>query len=258
MSIKKFLDATIGSTPDDKFLAWPPDVFGTCAKLLLKTGLYTFVSDHWTPKGPVHRTEPWKDWIRVVGYAWWLYATGYCHDNSTKGRKFGIPPPYEVQRWWKMVRRCGNCHVRDLRHHIPKKRARELAHALLQLCAAADEACDSICLHLQSPHAQLLKKSGINPSSVRHLLEHDFSRLASRAFQGTGANALKHREGNLCWQIADDDIGVFPRYHTPTVGLTVRSLTHHLSFVDSAEVYPSWAQVHLATQFSTYFNALLI
>ena len=256
MTLNEYLDRMVRAVPEDDFLSWPPDVFGVCAQLLQRTGLYTHVGKKWPPRGTL---RGWAEFIYGVGQEWWLYATGCCHDRAESKVKLELEVPAEVKRWWTTLRQHGATEVSTLRDAWDRRTSREVAYALLQLCAAADEASDYICIRRQSPHLAHLRASGVlKPATLEKLARYDFAGVGYSAFHGKINGKAGYRVGNLCWRTLGEDISVLPHYHTPNRGLTLRSLSHNLSFMDSAEVYPYWSQAHFGEIVSDYLQALLI
>ena len=108
-------------TPD-----WPPDVFAVAAFLLQKGNAYAEAVHAWAPStgpGP-HGPHAWTGMITRIGGEWRVRAVA------------GQGAPAEVQAWWTQLQtaaRAGTL-MQDICSDIP------LCHALLQLCASADEA----------------------------------------------------------------------------------------------------------------------
>ncbi len=94
---------------------------------------------------------------------------------------------------------------------------RSLATALLDLCTAADEASEY---------------AGLPPEG------------SSDVFAAECVRLLFSRERrSLCRDVDPSRAVVLPKLHTPQVGLTMRSITHHLALWDSGEVQPDWAWI---------------
>jgi hypothetical protein len=99
----------------------------------------------------------------------------------------------------------------------------DLSCALIELCAAADEACAGV---------------GIPASGGDAFWKAATLRLdKTRAFAST-----------LCQRIDGAQLQVLPKIHTPQNGLTLRSLTLNLALCPGREVHPKWflAPVSLA------------
>jgi len=105
---------------------WPPDAFGVCAYVLRKSGAYTAIAAGWPPSSAPGLS--WSKWINGIGLKW--------RDDSVRSNR--VPP--EVQAWWNVLVAGITTPLRDL--GMPAHRS--VAEALLQLSAAADEACEGI------------------------------------------------------------------------------------------------------------------
>jgi hypothetical protein len=116
------------------------------------------------------------------------------------------PPtaPSEVVEWWRTVLNAGELNIAKIREDD------KLCEALLQLCAAADEACKGV---------------GLPPATD------DFEILAWETLDD---------RGTLCSGIDPTILRVLPKCHTPKVGMTIRSLSHHLSLIPAGDVEPHW------------------
>jgi hypothetical protein len=98
-----------------------------------------------------------------------------------------------------------------------KKRA--ICDLILLLGSAADEACGGI---------------GI-PDPTQHDKIADRDLWASYLLQDAGTLSPKLRK-EIC--------RVFPKSHTPQSGITIRSLSHNLSFTWGSDVVPVWNHSH--------------
>ena len=92
------------------------------ASILQKSGAYTRVISSWPPARYVSDPKKWCIDIRELGRQWRLA----CNEASA--------PPSELTIWWRIIRD---------RDGLPIYLVREdwdLTEALIQLCAASDEA----------------------------------------------------------------------------------------------------------------------
>lgn len=129
--------------------------------------------------------------------------------DAVKWRKgFTRGAPRSVQLLWDAVR--SNAHV--LLEQVTKNRM--LCDALIQLCAVADETCAGV---------------GI-PSRNPDLLDRHAEQVLLNASNGS----------TLCKDIHWSKIRVLPKQHSPRSGITLRSISHHLSLCASADVVPRW------------------
>ena len=133
--------------------------------------------------------------------------------------------PIELRRWWGTVTRGRSIPLRSTRAH-PRVR-----DALFSLFAAADEACYGV---------------GVPP--VRGSFEIACQNLL-----------LDSRDGGstLGKRLAKDILRILPKLHTPLAGLTIRSLSHHLSLCPSGDLEARWYMLPLR-HVKTGLNLLLL
>lgn len=184
----------------EKLVEWPPDVFAVAVSLLQKSGAYTrAISDWWPPSDRrsgvplATQARQWADRMKEIGLAWRKEAM-----NDPRNA------PIEIVKWWNTVLAAGALNIADIRGND------KVCNALLQLCAAADEASAGV---------------GIPPISDE--------------FETEAWLTLDDR-GTLCSYIDPTILRVLPKCHTPKVGMTVRSLSHHLSLIPAGDVEPHW------------------
>jgi hypothetical protein len=191
----------------DQLLAWPPDVFAVAVSLLHRSGAYTRVVEAWPPSAAGNAlaksttARKWNAWIRTLGLRW--------RDAAVAGR----PAPLKVREWWSSVSALRDTPVADISHR------EELWQALLQLCAAADEACEGVGIPGKDDDKG-------NPFEV-------------------DANIVlkQHRGGSLCRAVDPSRARVLPKLRTPRNGLTIRSLSHNLALCPTGEIQPRWIRV---------------
>ena len=199
--------------------SWPPDAFAIAAYLLQRSGAYICVVEEWPRVSG--RSEParqskadrWCDEIKKIGDSWRL--------SSNLGQK--APP--EVQNWWQTVQRSKNLRL----DQICKRK--NLCAALLQICAAADEASRGV------------GKIGRAASDIFHF------------------NALftLYRTDSLARDVHSTKAKVLPKHHTPQTGMTLRSLTHDLSLCMPADVNAKWSKyIPPNPKLETGVNLLLV
>ncbi|HXQ72400.1 MAG TPA: hypothetical protein VN844_18030, partial [Pyrinomonadaceae bacterium] len=130
LTVEQFGEYIVPSVwKDEELLRWPPDVFALVAALLLKSGAYAHAVSGWQRHG---KLEQWIKDIRAIGNAW--------------GQK-PEQPPKQVRSWFQML--CKN-------RSVPVERVcakGDLCAALIELCAAADEACVGVGCTLLNPAA---------------------------------------------------------------------------------------------------------
>lgn len=192
--------------------AWPPDAFGLACATLFESGAYLSLYRDWPPTGtPADGClgtvpERWSTDLRRVG-------TGWRQDWPAE-------PPPEISRWWDIIRSGGDLPLsqigRDSDEGPSFSKERKVRCALLQLCAAADEA---------SLGVGVPKKAGQDAFA----LQADYTLLPRR-----------HTGSSLCRQIDPSKLRVLPKFHTPQTGMTLRSLSHNLALWTGSDVTPRW------------------
>jgi hypothetical protein len=135
----------------------------------------------------------WVQKLEEIGTAW--------------RREFGRRVPNEVSGWWQTVLRNAEKPLQGVLHN------EALCEALLQLCAASDEACAG---------------AGIPGERA------SVNRLAEKLLIGGNSGST------LCREIHQSKLRVLPKQHAPRSGITIRSISHHLSLCPSADVVPRW------------------
>lgn len=185
---------------DREIPRWPPDVFALCASLLVKSGAYCKTLTNWPPREPLKkRPRAWAGTIKKLAAGW--RAT--CVDQ----RK--LPAP--LHACWLVI-------VQNWRTPIPSVyRHTELCQAILQLLAAADEACEGV----GDPRADI-----VNDDRFHYRAD----ALLARDEDGS----------SLCEEIHASRARVLPKMHTPWNGLTIRSLSFYLALCSIEEVTPRW------------------
>lgn len=191
-----------GVADGDPLLDWPPDVFALATCVLHRSGAYTYVVRGWPPKpatkitGASATVSQWKDLIRKTGERWRHACVSHAR------------PPQEILNWWN----CVTSHVAVPLSDILRRH--DLCEALLQLCAAADEACNGVGI----PSGD---GSPGNPFEME-------------------ANQILADAGTLCKRIHSSRARVLPKLHTPQNGLTIRSISHNLALISGGEIEPAW------------------
>jgi hypothetical protein len=161
--------------------------------VLYKSGCYTSMLSSWPPESG---DREWTSFIAEVGLAW--------REDALKGRV-----PRKIRDWWRTVLEHAHISLED------SAKFPGLTEALLQITAAADEACAGVGIPSDG--------SGNN----------DF------AFKA-GMQLIITNKSSLCRSIDSKKCRVLPKMHSPNSGLTVRSLSHHLAFVTGDEMKPVW------------------
>lgn len=200
---------------------WPPDAFGVCAYILQKSGAYTRVVADWPPLSPSPGVK-WSKWMKEVGLKW--------RDLSVVNNV-----PSEINTWWAALVAAHGIALREL----PEAQNKPVCEALLQIMAAADEACNGIGMPGKSLD-QFEEK-------VRDL----FHRQTRRGEPNSTVCTELILAAKLC---------VLPKSHTPQSGMTIRSLTHNLALCSGGEVSLDWWHgLHsLRRELETDLNLLLV
>ena len=170
---------------------WPPDAFAICGAILHRSGCYTHVVTDWPPGN-----EPvWDQGMKSLGRKW--------RDGYAVGR-----PPDDVQARWKIVVDGRTTALPDLHNR------REICNALLEIVAAADEACDGV---------------GIPGGSLDE-------------FENDAAELLQQVPSTLAQIVHPSKLIVLPKLHTPQSGLTLRSLTHNVALCHVSDLAAVWSK----------------
>src|ERR1051326_6521771 len=198
--------------------AWPPDVFCLAATALQKSGAYSVLVDDrppdltfGIPRG-VHRPT----FMREIGMLWRNVAT-------TKKRV-----PHQLEQWWRVVVE----HFSLSLLQLPRKR--RCIAALVQLLAAADEACAGVGISISGP----LTRSDWRTAKPDPFLAEAEARLLRTVKSGS----------SLCRNIDPSRARVLPKMHTPQTGLTIRSLSHNVALCPAEDITPEWFSLATDTQ----------
>lgn len=206
------LDDDWNKCPIPDFLRWPPDVFAVAAAILYQSGAYVHVVKKWPPeKNGVRDSAQWIARIREIADEWRKAASS----GAT------CDPPAAVSEWWNLLKahagqevvKCGSLTV--------------VCDTLLQLLAVADEA---------SRGAGFVSfKDSVDPF-LAMTDEHLLMSLPSRATETP-------LPSTLCKFIHPSRLVVLPKARTPQSGITIRSVSHHLTLVFPCGVTPVWEKI---------------
>jgi hypothetical protein len=177
---------------------WPADVFAVAASLLQRTGAYAPAMDHWPPDG---QESNWQDEVRKVGKQW---------RQQWKQGSFGY-----LEAPWRVLLDRRTLALDEVSCDT------ELLQALVQLCAVADESCNSLGIHEKDTTAA--------EAASEEEKEFDFQ-----------ADSLLDEASSLCYEIHPSRLRVLPKMHTPQSGLTIRSFSLNLALVTTSEITPQW------------------
>jgi hypothetical protein len=204
--------------------AWPPDLFAVAATLLENSSSYAIpaFTSGWNP----------TEYIFTDDYVTEVTSTGAEWARSRK-------PPAHLERLW-----------RDLVQHIDDELSESLAPVVVRLLAIADEASLGIGF---APAEAADSSSRVEDFSFLVFEQH---RLLAA---GQPHPLLPFLPSSLCRLVSDLEACVQPKTSVPTVGCTLRSLSHNLALLPpTGIVATSWLFMHPAEQEHKPFNLLLV
>jgi len=199
--------------PPEEPPAWPPDLFAFCAAALRRSGAYTcFPNLKW---GKIRRDG------KQLGAAWRKQMRNCLPESAPSG---------VVTSWKEFWSICRNAEspneLSALRHSEPAVKE------LLLMLTASDECAAGFGV----PHVWRMNDANIqSPETVRDIDcggDKAHLKLEPGVQGSTLGDSLRASVGR-----------VLPKMHTPQVGLTMRSFSHHLSYTESDEVQPRWFSV---------------
>jgi hypothetical protein len=221
----------------EDWFSWPPDVFLLTSTILKSTGAYRYVvspprdlwpqATHWQTT-VVNTAREWRRWL--------VHARPLLPRFLDSRRRI-------LERYWEEipVDSLGSISPQNSRTS-EGRRAWSLCKALLELHAAADETCRG----LGFPAGRLAWTTG-KVRSVR------ISELSAFHFL---ANLLLVTTGSLS-RLARSHGVVLPKARTPQVGLTLRSISHHVTFHQS-EVRVDWRTMPWVNIDENTINVLIV
>lgn len=215
---------------------WPPDVFGIVAMVMRRNGAYVrSVASGFS--GSLHAKSlldrDWPSVAKRVGEEWRHAICQALQDHvrlgslSLSGALRLVTVPDEVKcAWDRLVQLAPTVRIERSREHD------DLARALIQLSGYADEASVGIGL------PPIGEKSDEFGSAASFFLEQN-NRLS------------------VCSVVDPQRARVLPKKHTPQSGLTLRSMSHHLSLCMPWEVEAKWFE-YIAPRLHDVLNLLLL
>jgi hypothetical protein len=218
-TIETFFSSLIRDQSLEEWLSWPPDVFAVTSLFLKRTGAYIC-----TVLPPGSKTWPedydWKDKLRKAKNAWYLWMMS----EQEQLPEFIENNKRRLEKHWKSVT------LEDVQRLIsPDSQSMdideptwELCQAILELNSLADETC-----------------AGFGTPSGNNWISEENEKAIDdqKALHGI-ANMLLAHTGSLS-RLPTHVARVLPKLRTPSVGLTLRSLSHHLN-VHETEVDIFW------------------
>lgn len=213
---------------------WPPDLFAVAASALDRLGSYArreFTSA-WDEKLFAFRATSAEETIRL-GRAW--RTTGDVPDEIDK-------------RWRSWVRPA------DLSTTSALARARSRASDACWLLAVADEASAGIGFaKTNNP------REGSDVGVFAPLVFIDQIRLEDRSRDDQPAPILPALPSSVCRMVPASEVCVQPKTNVPSVGITIRSFSHHLALLPSRSIVETeWLFAHPNQEANRPLNLLLV
>ncbi len=226
-------DGTLGTKKWDKAYQWPPDLFAAVAFITDRSGLYSEQAFTATWSADFRCKRGWIRGVRKISKEW-----------ATTGA-----PPKEVQTMWQdLVRKHGSAPIAD---HSPAALAWKTI--VFDLLVIADEVCAGVGF---SPDP------GEEAGLVQYIVSAEYVAMIKRASEDphhTGGDLLPHLPFSLCMHVPPSLLCVQPKTTTPSVGCTVRSLTHNLALLPSvSNVRTSWFPPEDPRRHNDPFNILVV
>jgi hypothetical protein len=196
---------------------WPPDVFAVSATILRRTGGYVRVLQLRDKSRGDCIKRDWPETAEALAVKWRENVirmlksqpeirVDFFQGARSASRRSVVPK--EVRGWWKKLLAAQGKPISSIENE-----ASELTMALVKLCCVADEASEGV--------------------GIRSVGGDSFMKFADQVL-------TRNECRTLCISVPRDRIAVLPKQHTPQRGLTLRSLTHHLSLHPATEVMPKW------------------
>lgn len=236
-TLKELANSLAGEEDLDFWFQWPPDLFALTSLALIRTGIYRFAASP-----PPDKEWPEKpDWMRVVEECAdeWICSIGGNCDQI----KLLEDNKKTLEASWNSLS------LMDLRRPVrgSKNPLRDeewsLISALLELHAISDEACRGFGLPLGGAsnrrHRRAVPKSD-----------------AARPVVFLHANRMLCVKGSLS-RLPTSELRVLPKMRVPQSGLTVRSLSHHVT-VHRSEVDVIWRTAPWVNRDENILNVLVV
>ncbi len=219
---------------------WPADLFAVAATFASRCGFYAAgaFSAPWDPANVCDGT--YHDAVLTAGQEW---------------RSSGQPPLLVRDLWRELVNVHGPARLdergRNGTDSVPTWHA-----VVFKLLAIADEACTGLGFATEQSQtianaltedykvwARKLRKTGRRP----------------QAASPTGGDIFPYIPHSLCLRVPPTVACVQPKTNTPTVGCTVRSLTHHVALLPPiGDVTTHWIPAPAPPTDESAFNVLVV
>jgi len=209
-TLGEFLKYRWPGCDEDRVLGWPPDTFALAAAVLKDTGSYVHVLDlSELFKRAFGTSDKWRAACRIAGRDWRKNINDLGNHDFEVAIPQDVVPDFVRDAWLRIL----DGSATPLEHD---SLSGDLVLDLLTVMVAADIASAGTGLYYMDGHSDT------------------FMNLAATI------NDLRNRRRNFCMEIDTRKLCVMPKLHTPQRGLTIRSLSHHLSLIESSELHPNW------------------
>lgn len=228
-------------TPGDfsNVLLWPLDLFGVSAYLVQQSDCHTRLLEH-SSKGIGTHFSKIRKGLVDAGLAWRFESN---IDSASTRKTYKMLD--DIHHYWSILIKHQNCLVRESSEN------NELVLALLALIAIADEACASVGFFYGQEKGISSKSVAPWVPAVFDYVNNSVDRNKFKPYRGDWylklkpvlSVAIKNAKTlpSGCLLIPSDRLCVLPKSHTPSLGCTLRSLTHNLALHPSAtQVSSRW------------------
>lgn len=230
----EFIYPTILS-PENRCPSWPADVFAVVASVMRRNGGYVHCLSQTDSAGKMSPLlgDEWPNEAQEEGEAWRKAIIAALKKRTVEG---GVPirraldeveVPPAVERAWTSLRQAAQ--------RVPLDGSGsnfELCAALIKLSGYADAASYDLGFPIVGPESDA------------------FVEAASFLLEGNG-------KLSFCNRVRTSKARVLAKKHTPQQGLTLRSMTHHLSLCMPWEVSAQWHEI-AADRHDDILNLLIL
>lgn len=236
---------------------WPGDLFALSAALFEKSSAYVSLGTKVRPWERVGSPEEWQD--AIVNQA---DDVQQRISNALASHEDGAVPilpelPSEIRQLWQSIVDAADRTIACVSEDA------ELIKSLVELIAFSDECLAGIGVSpMAADDASLLElvesdnhraESGVDDDEP---VRWDFWDFAEQLLR---SDIATNRTSTLCWKIHPSRLRVLPKSQTPKSGLSLRSLSHHLSLCPPIEISANWhLHASLKDLKQNFCNILLI
>ena len=258
--IKHFLPNGTGIRGQSKhkpFPVWPPDMFAVCARLIEMSNAYTLLLE-WPNVGANSNGRNNLEVLVQIGEIW--REQGYLETNQSGGRF--------VQREWDKILNSTDSISTNV---ISTEDIVEWKLSALRLTIISDVACSGIGFlqvgSKSSSYASWIEVIyyGLNNSDFRSNIKTKTSyRSWYEAVYDLALAKVNETKGDwdnntACIMVPSSIACVQPKTRTPSVGCTLRSVTHHLALLPAdSQVKVKWHDPIISDNRNKPFNILFI